>query len=199
MKLIKCIYCGRPFYNDQQQCPFCGNDAKTSANNFVTRPISDASSHKKMEDALSARLHNGADNDNQEIHDTTAEAMPTEAAAHEPLTTDAPEHETTNVDMEDETSKETADNLDETKAEMDNNTCVKPERADAMAALKKEEGDMEDEEDAEPSDADNVETTNAPRKRHTWLWILIVLIAVLAVFVFWQWDFIQEKTNSILG
>lgn len=198
MKLIKCIYCGRPFYNDQAQCPSCGHDAKTSANNFVTKPISDATSHRRMEQILSNKnetVSNQAKTVNEDVEQEPIVAV-AEEHTEEPVAT--PTEESDSRNEESNTDSETvADNVDESTADSKRSS-RKQERTDAIAALKAETIKPSDSDETMP-DFDQAETTNAPRKRHVWLWIVVGIIAVLAAAIFWKWDLVNEVIKSFLG
>ena len=191
MKLVKCIHCGRPFYNDQEKCPFCSRVALSSSNNFVTKAISDPKSHDMMLLRLSGQWPE---------NDTAVEEQETPTADNATIdTTPEPvEQEAMATEQTNEANQEPSEQLatEEAKVEETTNETVE-NRADAMAAIASQHSQI-NEEDVEMPEEHQLETNDKPRKKHTWLWIvLIVIVVAIAVFAFLKWDMIAEKIASI--
>lgn len=177
MKLIKCKKCGRPFYDNEPKCPYCGCETSQSAGNYVTQAISDATSHKRMEDVLSGNPQ-----------PAPSPVQPMEAPVAELLNAmPQPEAETVIPDVEEALVAETAETVSE--------------RAEAMAAIEAaQETAGENMKKEAVEERDEVETPFAPRKRHGWIWIVvIVLLLAAAAAVYWKWDFVYGKVMSLLG
>lgn len=186
MKLIKCSHCGRPFYNEEKACPYCGHATNLSATNFVTRPISDPKAHKLMEDMLSGNLTPEPRPVHAAplIHDDEPSpaplAEPAEVEEQQPLPNAGPEPEAT-VDEAAEPSNAVR------------------ERADGIATALQQTEEVSHEEHPieEPNAAD---TDHLPRKRRGWIWIVVViLVLAIAAAVYLKWDFVYGKISSLLG
>lgn len=191
MKLIKCSHCGRPFYNDEKACPYCGHPSNLSATNFITRSISDPKSHKLMEDMLSGNY--------QQVHIphiTHVEVPPANEPKPIEVQPTAPvvEKDTTEEPAATETKKE------EEKPQIQEPSEAIQERADNIAAATKQSQDIK-KEDAEATEEPNsTDTEHLPRKRHGWIWIIvIILILAIAAAVYLKWDFVYGKITSLLG
>ncbi|MBR3528394.1 MAG: hypothetical protein IKN84_01920 [Bacteroidales bacterium] len=171
MKLIKCKKCGRPFYDNEAKCPYCGSDVQLSAGNYVTQAISDETSHQTMEAVLSGNYHP------QPAPEPEPEPVvaPAEPQQSEPIVPEAPAA------------------MPEAEANSD--------RAEAMAAIEAAQQEVVGTADEMAAAMENeVESAPAPRKRHGWIWIIIILlILAAAAAAWWKWDFIYPKVMSLLG
>lgn len=176
MKLIKCIKCGRPFYDNEPKCPYCGSDTSLSAENYITKPISDPESHKTMEDVLSGNYQ-----PKPQQPEPLAPAPMADMAEPVPPMETIPPMETP---------------ITEPVVEMAEST-----RAEAMAAIESQSVEAVNEMVGDVNEAINeVETSYAPRKRHRWIWIVIlILLLAAAAAVYWKWDFVYAKVMSLLG
>ena len=177
MKLIKCNRCGRPYYDDQAVCPFCGQDTKFSANNFITKPITSPESHRKMEMHFSG----------EELKAAPAPAEAPEA----PVVVETPQEAPATAEPIEAPQEAPAMTQPEVDEDADTS-----ERAEAMASITAPVEAVEEESaDEEPQ----VEIAK-PRKRHGWIWIIVILlILAAAAAVYWKWDFVYEKVTSLLG
>lgn len=175
MKLIKCKKCGRPFYDNEAKCPYCGSETSLSAENYVTKSISDATSHKRMEDVLSGNYR-----PEPEIVAPVVEPV---AEVVEPV------------------AEPVATAVEETAAAVEETVETVPERAEAMAAIEAAQGNETVNNDVNEALEERQEVeTSAPRKRHGWIWILIiVLLLAAAAAVYWKWDWVYPKVMSLFG
>ncbi len=195
MKLIKCNRCGRPYYDNQAVCPFCGQDTKFSASNFITKPVSTPESHHLMEQRLSGKPQ-----------EQSLETKPSPVIETAPIA-----EQQHNEEVIDETpSTHTAANLTSEEAAIasafidsdsedntDSESTPANGRAEAMANLAAQNDESEYNNDT-IEEEHQVEVAK-PRKRHTWIWILLIILLLVAAAAYWKWDFINEKINSLLG
>lgn len=170
MNLIKCSHCGRPFYDSESHCPYCGSDARLSANNRITQPITDAKMHKIMEDVLSGNYRP------EPVDEHAAPVVADIPATPEPETIAAIEPDTIEPDVIPSEAVQ--------------------ERAEAIANAT--EGDTKEFIESDTPDDEELETSHLPRKRHTWLWILLIVLLLAAAAVYWQWDFVYSKISQLI-
>lgn len=188
MNLLKCNHCGRPFYDDVKVCPFCGHATNLSANNRVTKAISNPASHRLMEDFFSGNLHQPR----LEPEKTKVQQQP----CPEPEQTTeqqqpCPEPEKTKVQQQPCPEPEQI-----TEQQQPSDAVL--ERADSIASIKADNSaNTAESSDKEP---DEIETTLPRKKRRGWIWIVIlIIILALAAAAYFNWDFVYEKITSIIG
>lgn len=176
MKLIKCNHCGRPFYDNEEKCPYCGHDARLSANNFVTKPISDPKTHRIMEEVLSGNYHPEPRPVQKPVARPVEEPKAIEEV--EPIVAEMP--------------------VMEPEPEFEPSAAVQ-ERANAIAAIVSENEADATVTEAIENDIHQVETSEAPRKRHRWVWIVIILILLgIGAAVYLKWDFVYAKALGLM-
>ncbi len=183
MKLIKCTHCGRPYYNEEKACPYCGHSTHLSATNFVTKSISTPQSHKLMEDVLSGNYHPAP----KPVHAETPVVAPQPQPEPLPVAEPLPEPE--------------APIAPEPEAAPEPQSLQGAERAENIAAAAQQQEPVEN---VLPTDAtedpNEVATTHEPRKRHGWIWILlIVILLALGAAAYLYWDTITNFVSSLLG
>ncbi len=181
MKLIKCIKCGRPFYNSEEKCPYCGLAASESANNFITKPITTPESHKTMERMLSGNHDNETVNEQPAVVENIPTSVPAGRSIAEPET-----------EVVVEQVAEAAVNAAAAGCEAVN------ERAEAIAAVADAQPVVENNCPVE-TPTDQVETEYAPKKKRGWIWIIVILILLaIAAAVYLKWDYVYSKVTSLL-
>lgn len=187
MPLIKCKYCGRPFYDSEKACPYCGHATNLSAGNRVTKAISDPASHKLMEDILSGNYHP----ETITMHNTP-EATPKPAAEPiaEPVVEDVVEPI---VEPEAVVEPEpTEEDIQPSEAVLD--------RADSIAAAVNANTNNGNDNVDDINPETELETTLPRKKRRWWIWIVIILILLgVAAAVYLKWDFVYSKVSSLLN
>lgn len=180
MSLIKCNHCGRPFYDSEKACPYCGHAANLSAGNFVTKAISDPTSHKLMEDVLSGNYH-----------PQTPPVHSSPVVTPEPVAEPVVEHVVEPV-VETVVEPEPIEEFNQpSEAVLD--------RADSIAAAVNANTENGGEDVADINPEAELETTLPRKKRRWWIWIVILVILLgLAAAVYLKWDFVYGKVSSIL-
>lgn len=179
MKLIKCVKCGRPFYDNKSNCPYCGAESSISANNFITEPITSPESRKTMEAVLAGTYYKEA------------------APAPEPAK--APEPVIPNLESASTPEAPVVPDMSEAPAPSENISEPIQERAEAMAAIESQAEAAETPDIANIEELLQVESEEKPRKRHGWIWIIIIIIILaIAAAVYLKWDFVYPKVSSLL-
>lgn len=174
MNLIKCNNCGRPFYDSEKACPFCGHASNLSSNNRVTKTISDPRSHKLME-----AFFNG-----EKLQPETPPIQSTPVVNPEPAQEPEPI-----VEPEPLIEPEP---LQPSDAVLD--------RADSIAAAVNANANNDSEEIIGENPNDELETTLPHKKRRWWIWVIILVILLgLAAAVYLKWDFVYGKISSLIG
>lgn len=185
MKLTKCGHCGRPYYDENEACPYCGHALGSSPTNYQKEGTQKQPEQTNQEPASSKKT------------DPAPEQKTIIAAA--PI----PEPETTKEDKpvlepepqgEAETaSKPTSAPLQQPKQ----NT----QRANAIAAISASATQNAELQNADrnESDPNQIETILPPRKRHTWLWVLIVVLIMLAAAAYFFRDYVKQALSSLLS
>lgn len=214
MSLIKCNNCGRPYYDSEIACPFCGHATNLSSNNRVTKTLSDQKSREMMEAFFAGDLHQP---EVQPVH--RAPIIPKE----EPVAMENPAVEQEPAEMpepnvvEPETIAETEPAVEsepvvEPESVVESEPVVEPEpepepekpsdavlgRAESIAAATNVNANIKEETiDDEPFE---LETTLPRNKRHIWLWFLIILLLLgIAAVVYLKWDLLYDKVSSIIA
>ena len=181
MKLIKCIKCGRPFYNDKKNCPYCGAESSISANNFITEPISSPESRKTMEAVLAGTYYK--------------EVSPAPEPENAPKPVTVPDFEPATVP-----EAPIVPDMSEVQTPSENISEPIQDRAEAMAAIESQAETAETPDLANIEEMLQVESEEKPRKRHGWIWIIIIiLILAIAAAVYFKWDFVYAKVSSLLN
>ena len=187
MKLIKCSHCGRPFYNEEKACPYCGHAAHLSATNFVTRPISDPKSHHLMEEMLSG---------NYKPQPIPVHTAPIIQEKEEPVQATVPEQ----VSVPEPAPVEETNPEPVAVEEVEQPSEAVQERAENIAAVTSQNAPGEVENPDQLEDPNGAEIAHAPRKRHVWVWIIvIILILAIAAAVYLKWDFVYDKVKGLIG
>ena len=159
MKLIKCGHCGRPFYDEETACPYCGHAAHLSASNLVTRPISDPETHRLMEEGVTTEQRPTREPDSVQTLTDDCEAM----AEPEPIAEPIAEAEPREEFIPSETVQERAENI---------------------AAITANEAVGVHETDPDEEEPNEVETTHIPHKRRHWPWVVLIIVLLLAGIVY---------------
>lgn len=197
MNLIRCNHCGRPFYDSEKACPFCGHASTLSVNNRVTKAISDPKSHKLMEDFFAGNL--------QHPDIRTVDAVPVTKTV-EPQVKASPVADAQPASEPEPTAEPKPINEPEPVAATQpvaEPEAVQPseavlDRADSIAAITADA--PLNKEEAHDEQPDELETTLPRKKRHGWIWIIIlVIILALAAAVYLKWDLVYSKISSIIN
>lgn len=191
MNLIRCNHCGRPFYDSEKTCPFCGHAASLSVNNRVSKAISDPKSHKLMEDFFNGTLQRN------DLH--SANAVPVNKK-EEPAADTNPVAKT-------QTATE-PEPVAEAKPAAEPGPIAEPEPVQPSDAVLDRAGSIAaitadapiNNEEAHDEQPDELETSLPGKKRHGWIWILIlVIVLAIAAAVYLKWDFVYGKISSLLS
>ena len=191
MTLIKCNHCGRPFYDSEKACPFCGHATSLSTGNRITKAISDTTSHKLMDDYFTGNLPH---REIRPVHSAPVIKKEQTVAQPEPVVEEEPVVEP-NPDVEPDSIVEHAP-ADESAPAQPSDAILN--RAESIAAAVADNGEgASDTDDDEPEE---IETTLPRKKRHVWAWLLILVILVgLAAAVYLKWDFVYGKVSNIFN
>ena len=180
MNLLKCNHCGRPFYDSEKACPFCGHAANLSANNRVTKTISDPKSHKLMEDFLAGNLQH------PDIRPVHSAPVIRETEQPEPIVEPVVEPVTE------------PDSLCETQSSTMQPSDTVLERAESIAAVAAEK--VENKEEIADIETNELETSLPRKKRRWWIWVIILIILLgISAAVYLKWDFVYEKVTGLIG
>ena len=169
MKLIKCRHCGRPFYDENEACPYCGHALDSSSNNNpnesnLSESNSNESNHNESnlsESNSNESNHNESNFSENNLNESTqpeqSSVLRSQTSVSEPFSV--------------------------------------PSRADAIAALTSTSQQNEAQPDQiqnENYDPNQIETTLPPRRKHTLLWIAITLLIIASAAAVYFFPLIKQ-------
>jgi len=183
MKLIKCGHCGRPYYDENEACPYCGHALGSSPTNYQKEGTQKQPGQTIQEPASSKKTAPAPE------QKTIIAAAP--IPEPEPTEEDKPV-----LEPEPQGEAETAAKPMPATLQPKQNT----QRANAMAAISASATQNTElqKSDKNESDPNQIETILPPRKRHTWLWVLIVVLIMLAAAYFFR-DYVKQALSSLLS
>lgn len=185
MKLIKCGHCGRPYYDENEACPYCGHALGSSPTNNQDESTQKQPEQTNQEPASSKKT------DPAPEQKTIIAAAP--ISESEPTEGDKPVLEPESQGEAETASKPTSAPLQQPKQ----NT----QRANAMATISAsatQNAELQNS-DRNESDPNQIETILPPRKRHTWLWVLLVVLIMLAAAAYFFRDYVKQALSSLLS
>lgn len=184
MKLIKCGHCGRPYYDENEACPYCGHALGSSPTNNQ-----DESTQKQPEQTIQEPVSSKKTDPAPEQKTIIAAAPipePEPTEGYKPVLEPEPQDEAETV------AKPTPAPLQPKQ-----NT----QRANAIAAISASatQNAKLQNSDRNESDPNQIETILPPRKRHTWLWVLLVVLIMLAAAAYFFRDYVKQALSSLLS
>lgn len=185
MKLIKCGHCGRPYYDENEACPYCGHALGSSPTNNQDESTQKQPEQTNQEPASSKKTAPAPKQ--KTIIAAAPIPEPELTEGYKPVLEPEPQGEAETA------SKPTSAPLQQPKQ----NT----QRANAMAAISASA--MQNTElqnsNRNESDPNQIETILPPRKRHTWLWVLLVVLIMLAAAAYFFRDYVKQALSSLLS
>lgn len=185
MKLIKCGHCGRPYYDENEACPYCGHALGSSPTNYQKEGTQKQPEQTNQEPASSKKTDPAPEQKTIIAAAPIPEPEPTKE--DKPILEPEPQGEAEIV------AKPTPAPLQQPKQ----NT----QRANAMAAISAsatQNAELQNS-DRNESDPNQIETILPPRKRHTWLWVLLVVLIMLAAAAYFFRDYVKQALSSLLS